>query len=1051
MSNNEVNLDYVVLRTSTPRGLLAIRVLNAFVRPERHSLRRVSSDFDYTNFRKYLEDTLQIPTGLSLRALPSDRIVESEDTFWILLSATQSGVAAVETHAGLPVISFEYETIHPGHLEETPGPEPEESTPGPEPDTTLNLDPSDDIYGSTPPPRFQSQRESSRGDKGKAPGGPSDSDQGIAPGEPSGSGKGKEPERLPGADEGTAPEEPSGSGKGKEPERVPGTDKGKAREEQPAVDDERDILAEETVYDNDEAEEGQTLLDIHDEDSVDSGNGIIDGIKFDFANISDTTWGAVCRFFNCSTDTEEWRGAGFKFSLKNYQMHAVWFILTQATRGIPAALVGDDVGLGKTIMTIATTRLHHFIQVDYQAALAEWNAQPPPRDMDRQHLPREPQHLNDVTLVCPSQRGDHIQCSCVRSGDSYRVAFSIRPLPSIIVCPPDMIRQWANEVEKFISFTPGAQNMIYSAHHRAFDDMLHVKQFNADLVVPSRGDTVGLQNAGRSNRRARPVYKLTNQRTEIPQSQYVIIVSQRGAEALRQMYTHNDVSRLAASFVFFDEVHDYRGSRGKPTIPFQMLEKISTDSQHQVVAVGLSASILGGGPRNWRPFVDHMFRKSTAGRINIPGLGSVADLDHREVDWNYLIDRLGKEQDDRTRDLVATRYEGFKTFLGNFMPPLMLCRTKRGTFRGRPISDNPPRPIIERQCNLPEGPVRDAHRRCVGTVKSWVDAAFADHHRKWVEGGREGDEPNLGSFQLALLTGDNVGAGNYCRIYNVMVRSSTFPAIARLFEAKKINYEHLLRQHVEMESKLFTDAMQPRRTVAAARPSTPGRGTRAPSTPARRDTPGANAIGTLNRSVFYEFRHELAETSPKFQALCTWIDHILEQKATNYRWTEASGFPNPGPRPMDLTNLRHMLIFSDYQVSSLILLMLLLPKYENRAEFIYVHGGTTTKERAQLFQRLQAPCSMLDNPKILIATYKLAGKGHNLQRANYCMLTEVARTREIQWQAAGRIDRNGQNSIPITVQFYDTSNLAEMVRYNRSKARARLSDVGHDISLQDFM
>ncbi|XXH02047.1 metalloprotease [Hypoxylon texense] len=87
--------------------------------------------------------------------------------------------------------------------------------------------------------------------------------------------------------------------------------------------------------------------------------------------------------------------------------------------------------------------------------------------------------------------------------------------------------------------------------------------------------------------------------------------------------------------------------------------------------------------------------------------------------------------------------------------------------------------------------------------------------------------------------------------------------------------------------------------------------------------------------------------------------------------------------------------------------------------------------RSQITEDLDSPCSETPPNKIFVSTYATCGAALHLQRANYCVMLEPARTTDGEKQAAARVNRRGQGMKPATVMLYDDRNLAESVRLSK--------------------
>ncbi|KAI3331205.1 hypothetical protein F4824DRAFT_504224 [Ustulina deusta] len=72
-------------------------------------------------------------------------------------------------------------------------------------------------------------------------------------------------------------------------------------------------------------------------------------------HITEDDWKRVCKMFQCPASTTSLKPPGFDIEIAAYQLHAIWWILTQQpVRGIQGGCLGDAMGLGKTIEVLST-------------------------------------------------------------------------------------------------------------------------------------------------------------------------------------------------------------------------------------------------------------------------------------------------------------------------------------------------------------------------------------------------------------------------------------------------------------------------------------------------------------------------------------------------------------------------------------------------------------------------------------------------------------------------------------------------------------------------
>lgn len=198
-------------------------------------------------------------------------------------------------------------------------------------------------------------------------------------------------------------------------------------------------------------------------------------------------------------------------------------------------------------------------------------------------------------------------------------------------------------------------------------------------------------------------------------SRHVMIISRFMMPAFLQKYQ----GRLAAGIVVFEEVHDYKGQKGKPTQAFQSLQKMVKASRYGTLAIGLSASLLGYGPIGWRPFIEHNREQAELLKVTSEFRDVTTKMvDTWENDFNYLLNRLGGDEEENSRgEDLQVKYDSFQKTVQRFIPRLILARTARSKFRGKPVSDRQPALFQLIPCDMPKGPVQMAHRTLASSIK----------------------------------------------------------------------------------------------------------------------------------------------------------------------------------------------------------------------------------------------------------------------------------------------------------------------------------------------
>ncbi|KAI1140113.1 hypothetical protein F5Y05DRAFT_424050 [Hypoxylon sp. FL0543] len=1080
MASNAVNLDHLIViiddnREGTGRKLTV--ALTQFLAHDDRVFRspiRVASHFDYASFRAYLEEK-NITQSTPLQVDGSESNITDHASFLVLLTKIQSGqhvikdltlgmrVPPPETPHDEPEPAQEKPVQEEPAQEEPTQEEPTQEEPAkeepaqeepakeePAQEEPAHDDPLDDEYGdiyeasptreSPGGPGEHTMEEENEQDKDQEDDegetedgvdndslpGPSGTQQTGSPSrEPTTS---SPPSRTPGK---TAHPATVDKGKGVAGPVTPRNDKGKGL----ATSTSPETPSSASSYHSRRAEEGIPDNEPEWEEEENGAEFVLGGVDLGIGSPSDAEWTLTCIFFNCNEDVNNITIPGLNMRLPPHQMQAIYAILRQQSRQRISLMLADDVGLGKTGMTIASTLIQHQLQVAWSEVSAARKAKRPT------HLPDD---HNGPDAVCPSANEGRygFQCPCIPDGESARLVKALSPSPCVILIKPDHIQEWADEVDKWIDFSStksAANQMSYTVHRTGGwrnekNPRSKVKNHDLEATNNTRAVVRFLEEESAE-------YEIVPRTTPQLQSRHVIITSQFTIQGLYDSYkqtfkrphrrTQLSVNNFTVGFMFMDEVHGYKGTRKQPTRPFQILDLISQASMRPPLAVGLSASMLSDGPSCWRPFIQHMLSHTGVEKVAIPQLDGMRALEVAENDWNYIVTRSHRgEQSAKMREQLETRRSTLVEFLQHLLGATMLRRTKETQFRGKPIIEHRSAPLIELELNMPDGEVRDAHRSLCQQVKSWIDEEYTQEMQNWIDGGRVGPGPNVADFQARKLeTAIMANRSQSCRAYEVIIRSSCFPAVALLYTKGDIEYNDLLRVAVNPLSIQITSALKAFRQM----------GTLARSAKAMADTE-RSIRATLEKSPFWKFKDVLERGSPKIQQVSRWIDYLVRLKEGGEQDPDLAPL---GPAPPDGSRVRHLLVYGETELTVFLSFMVLFDKYRLTIDWIYLHGGTPAPERGLDAGRIQEDCGARSKIKILLGTTTIAGVALNLFRANSVFITEVTRTQAETNQAVGRVDRPGQKMKVAPFLLRDRHNLAEAVRYDRSRNRAQIAAAGY--------
>ncbi|KAI0839939.1 hypothetical protein F5Y06DRAFT_303044 [Hypoxylon sp. FL0890] len=760
------------------------------------------------------------------------------------------------------------------------------------------------------------------------------------------------------------------------------------------------IREAESVSDGSDNAECSATGDLyHLDDDVDEEGSLqqVEDISSRFAlrDISTEDWKRVCRMFQCPEDSREYMPVGFKLAISDYQLHAIWWQITQfPIRGVPGGCLGDEMGLGKTIEVLTVFIIFALIKTNYWEVVHYWDTG---KTTDgRMHLPQQQQ---ETDLTCPSQHNSPygLLCPCVKSGDTFAVGKKVPSLPTICFVRPGSIHGWRREYEKLIDFkSPIMMPLKFSITHNNFrEDKRYYHSSNRIKMTTASPTKVEL------DKHRVPSCSLKGRRGL---SNWFLLVSSSGAPALLDDYggkkvtyrglqgEYNGQSRgiydnstfkingLAASFVFFDESHTYR------------------------------ASIPGGGPSQLTSIVDHIIRvkrKQEGGKACIGGITTATQLEKLNSDWDYLMRKNHIVSNPYTKAETERRRDSIEQVMKNLVPHILMARRNMDTFRGHKIGENDRQIVLKQiKCNMVDGPGRDAFCELTANVRGYIGQALEERHNAWVVGGRQGPKPTLRSVEHEFFGGTSTKTPRKLgSTWTQLLRTNVYPMVARLY-----------LDGVVRENDMHADSINLHGSDACS----------LAVSGASREA----LLDQLGASPFWSHRAQLRDQSSKFHALCKYVEDMVAHR--DIRPTTED------PGPADGTNIRHMVVFTDSPVSSFITFMLLSEKYPE-IQVMLINGRTpveATKEarkygRQEMVDDLMSDCTNDSRNKILVSTYRICGIALNLQRANYCILMEPARDAMEETQAAARVARRGQEMKPVTVRLYDDRNLTELLRRTR--------------------
>lgn len=245
----------------------------------------------------------------------------------------------------------------------------------------------------------------------------------------------------------------------------------------------------------------------------------------------------------------------------------------------------------------------------------------------------------------------------------------------------------------------------------------------------------------------------------------------------------------------------------------------------------------------------------------------------------------------------------------------------------------------------------------------------------------KGTKPTKESVEMELLHGRVRADSKGAECYTIISRSSTFPALTRLWSTNHITTEQLMATTINKLADTITKEL-----------ASTGYDRRA-------------ALPLFKETPFWDNRCLLRAESPKYQHLYARIKEMLAR---------------PVPE--------HMVIFALHPVSCLVTMMLLLEDFPP-LRVMYMHASvpfhaTQSSDEHSRHAMVEALQSR-EHPKVLIMTYDIGSVGFNLQDANWLTMLEQPKTHADKAQAPARVHRKGQQRETHIEALRDDRNLAE--------------------------
>ncbi|KAI0163929.1 hypothetical protein GGR57DRAFT_516275 [Xylariaceae sp. FL1272] len=754
-------------------------------------------------------------------------------------------------------------------------------------------------------------------------------------------------------------------------------------------------------------------------------NGVIKALEnagFNFNQDDDEEWQHVCDLFSCETTATEAKIDGIKVTIRGHQMLAIYRTLAQVTTGIASFIIGDDVGLGKTGTSLATLAIFHMFHRTRTEVMKEWEGK---TRGARKHL------KPDQTGKCPSQQG-RVECWCNPKSLAREVTKVLPAFPSMVVIKPDLIDNWVKEFGKFIAAdVRGSPTddmslaVAYATYDKKNDLTLNDRE---SLITPvvnpnAYGTEQGLTPP--SNGSATIVYSSNSLMSKVRSINKINVAYRNDKKRNRT----KAIPGLGFAFVFMEEFHDYHGSSGR-TIPFALLRDLAElDPIRPTMAIGLSGSIKSD-MRYWYPMIEHAFYNAELKdqALTFTNMDKLADFQQLLNHWNYLIMHLQEDVsmiEGRRGEEITTRSEQLIPFLKDFIPKMIIARNQGDRFRGGD-------PLYVKQdvtwvdLPMPDGETKQVFTQLSQRVKSWMEVRYASETEDAKKQGRMPLERrawmNQQVRELPIQKGDHAHSE-----FQLCSKASCFPTIARIIENgedEEVTYNDTLFSFKGLAvsiSKALQKALNPSRAPPAQ----------------------GEVLASLQKSVWFKHRKTLLTESPKMQRIVEELDGLLKLRGLSY--DDPESVKTGLLPPPDVTNIRHLVIFADTNLTALLIFMILFLKHRKtkNISLLYCHSGVAPGERDAFCDYIQQDCTADSPNKVLISTIDTMGVGHNIYRASEAIIVDVPLSSDKQLQAFGRVDRPGNRQKPRIIQLFDSTNLSELVRMSRNHNREVLATIGY--------
>lgn len=737
------------------------------------------------------------------------------------------------------------------------------------------------------------------------------------------------------------------------------------------------------------------------------------------AHFSEELFQRALRFFNVSQQPDmEYKLIGLKRTLHEYQLLSLYTLLMNpVTTGVNGALIGWDMGLGKTTLMLVIIYLRAVLVRRREEVRAEWKMKPD----NRRHLPGQSQQPSTGIQQCPTQSECALQCPCSRTSDSFLLCQTyFTDTPALIIMPPGLAANWLNEAREVFE---QEVNHNDDGNLLQFYTLIGVEDPETRVKGTKHKAQLASQTAGTFNEETEVPYSDGTMKIETyvekgaGNAGHVLLVSNKGADTLIKLFPEAKNQPNTRSFitglVIFDEVQLYGGADEKTeTGPFKMLSDMRYHTNTPITLFTLCGTALQDGPKAWWATIEHFaeqwdrFCESADGELRYMGTGrffptleAYADI-RREYESAIRLLAGGKI----TKEVLEAKVETLRDFLRYVLWSLR----RDDTYRGRPILKLPHRShTIATLTPVMDEATAGHFKSLIAGVDTLVKKKLAKDLEEWQKQPlpRTDPQPTKESVIEELQAAPSKGG----QVYVSLQRCSMYPYLAVLMQGNKSTSKIVQTAFTAEVCQRVAEQVQHSY---------------------RTDKVASTALSLLNNWEFVQHLDKIEQSSVKYQHIKKLIEDMRQDQ-------------DQETEPDDGSKTRHAIIFHTQPISAVLTYILILrdPDLRRKVMPLLLCANAKPSLRTSILGSFTKEMKAPGRNKILIATMSVAAEGLNIQRANNVWFPELPTTLAKLEQSEARAYRQGQKMKVNVVKMIEEGNLMEEYGYMNMSARSRVSNL----------